>query len=80
MRGVLLCVASFVDMAELPELPSGVDQTSTLLGVTWTFTVVGTIFVIGRLYCRLNFGIFGWDDFWMTLTSVSTVFLLFARP
>ena len=48
------------------------DRSSLLLGVTWMWTSLSTLAVVGRLYARKANDIkLWWDDFWVILSLVS---------
>lgn len=48
------------------------DQGPTLLGVSWSLTLLATIFMAMRYHCRINYSLqIWWDDLWMTATLVS---------
>lgn len=48
------------------------DRGPTLLGVSWALTILATIFVGMRCYCRIAYSMkIWWDDVWMGITIVS---------
>ena len=56
------------------------DRKPVLLGVTWAWTAVASIFVTLRFYCRVKYQRkLWWDDWWILIASVrlSTPFFYF---
>lgn len=50
------------------------DQGAALLGVSWSFTSLATIFIGMRFYCRIQYqSRLWWDDIWMFVALVSTL-------
>lgn len=69
---IVIHVEHLFTMSAPPSVVGKVDQGPTLLGVSWAFTVVATIFVALRYHCRINYQLrLWWDDAWMLIALVS---------